>query len=168
MGACRRVSKSGGSLSRQEGVTASSSGRAPLWMPVLHFMQVWGSGDSRVPLHGCPTTPGHHLHADWAATFYTIQGLGAGPQRPGGQWTSHQRVPDLCHHPRCEGTFLSRLQNSSEDLIVWSSEIDAFILFLQMEKLRPKKVKQIVKAHTDRRRCKWDLNSDWLTPEISF
>lgn len=115
MGACHKVSKSGGSLSWQEGVVANRTG-APPWMTALPFMQVWGSGDSRVPLHECPTTPGHHLHTDWAAAFYTIQGLVAGQQCPGRQWNSWQRVPDLSHHSRWEGTFLGRLQNSSENL----------------------------------------------------
>lgn len=115
MGACHRGSKSGGSLLRQEGVADNRAGTPP-WMTDLPLMQVWGSGDPRVPLHGCPTTPGYHLHIDWAAAFYTIQGLAAGQQCPRGQRTSWQRIPDLYHHPRSEGTVLGRLQSSAEDL----------------------------------------------------
>lgn len=119
MGACHRGSKSGRSLSWKEMVVAKRAG-VPAWMTALPLMQVWGSGDSRVPLHGCPTTPGHHLHADWAAAFYSIQDLVAGQQCPGWQWTSWQRVPDLDHHSRWERTFLHSLQNYSETCTVES------------------------------------------------
>lgn len=115
MGAYHRGSKSGGSLLRQGGVAVNRAGALP-WMTALSFMQVRGSGDPRLPLRGCPTAPGHHLHTDWASAFYKIQGLATGQQCPGGQWSTWQGIPDLYHHPRWEGTALGRLQSSLENL----------------------------------------------------
>lgn len=119
MGACHRGSKSGRSLSWKERVVANRAG-APSWLTALPFMQVWGSGDSRVSstwMSYHPRPPASH----WPGfSLLAIQGLVASQQCPGWQRTELTKGPRSQSPPQVGRDILTQFTKLLRGLMGWS------------------------------------------------